>query len=41
MFLKVNTTYVQVRAGSGAEAIFRIYGSTEPDPKEIFTALQH
>jgi hypothetical protein len=26
------------RAGAGAEAVIRIYGSAEPEPKEIFTA---
>ncbi len=39
----VNTTYVQVGAGPGARAgaVIRIYGSAEPEPKEIFSAPQH
>ncbi len=28
-------------AGAGAEAVIRIYGSTEPEPKEILTAKHH
>jgi hypothetical protein len=32
-------TYVRVVAG--AVAVIRIYGSAEPEPKEIVTAPQH
>ncbi len=42
--LIINTTYVQVGdgySGAGAGPVFRIYGSEEPEPKEIFSDLQH
>jgi hypothetical protein len=29
-----------VRVGYGARAVIRLYGSAEPEPKEIFTAPQ-
>ncbi len=40
--LIINTTYVQVGdgySGAGAGPVFRIYGSEEPEPKEIFSDL--
>ncbi len=36
---KLGTAHVRVGAGSGA--VIRIYGTLEPEPKEIFTAPQH
>jgi hypothetical protein len=36
----VITTYVHEGAKSGAGVVIRIYGSAEPEPKKIFTALQ-
>ncbi len=30
-----------VRVGAGAGDIIRIYGPTEPEPKEILTTPQH
>jgi hypothetical protein len=32
---------VGAKAGTGAGAVIRISGATEPEPKEIFTAPQH
>ncbi len=39
MFFYVNMIHVQVEAGAGA--VLRIYGSTEQEPKQIFTVPQH